>query len=298
MRDAFAPLSAEGCCLLVLTLDRYGKYSGEQKFQTAQEAYRGISALSNEFLKRLRKWCASQGWNVLGNQWVSTVEAHKKGWPHVNIVLHCPELAEWISNEQAAKLADGMSADEARFVSRELADIVTGAGWGIISTAERARSREESLGYICKTAGKVDESIGEIAKLSQLPTNAPFRFRRIRSGKGFLPPRAKNENVTGTLVRRQVSILGYDVIPLHDIKGEAAIAACEASCSQEERIWYAEMEARERCARQVKQFGAAAVELPPVTHWFRGQRLSEPIRSSNRDDILFGPAEILAQSAA
>lgn len=276
MRDAFSTLDPTGCCLIVLTLDRYGTYSGEKRWENAQAAYRDLSRLSNEFLKRLRKWMHRMGWGVLSNQWVATVEMHKSGWPHVNFVLWSKDLAQWIDDEKREKMSDGrMTAQEANRISGELANIVTGAGWGLVSTAERARSREESLGYITKTAGKVDESIGELAKLCQLPTNAPFRFRRLRAGKGFLPPRKKSKELTGTLVRRQNSFDGTrDVLPLHNVKG-AAITHSEECCATEEKLWYSELETAHRCARQVRQFGMAAVEVPAVTHWLRKQRVVE-----------------------
>jgi hypothetical protein len=37
---------------------------------------------------------------------------------------------------------------------------------------------------------------------------APERFRRLRSGKGFLPPRYSDPNVTGCLVRRRRAVEG------------------------------------------------------------------------------------------
>ena len=300
MTEAFAPLDASGACLIVLTLDRYGTYSGEKRWQNAQEAYKDLSKLSNDMMKRLRKWMKSMGWTVLENQWVATVEMHKSGWPHVNFVVWSPELAAWLAEEKRQKLSDGMTADASRYVSRQLADIVTAAGWGLMSTAERANSREETLGYICKLAGKVDESIGEISKLTQLPTNAPFRFRRIRSGVAFLPKRKKSAVMTGTLVRRQNSNDGTrDVLPIHDIKKLDVIPVAESCCAHEEHIWLNELETAHRCARQVKQFGMRAVEVPAVTRWFKFQRLPQgPPRKPHATDQLFEPATILSQSAA
>jgi len=294
--DAFAPLPANATCMLVLTLDRYGTYSGKKRWANAQEAYRDLSRLSNEFLKRLRKWCKRSGWDVLANQWVCSVEAHESGWPHVNYVLSSRGLAAWLRDEKVAKMRDGMSEEEANRVSGELADIVTGSGWGLISTAECARSVGESVGYIVKVAGKVDESIGELAKLSQLPLKAPFRFRRIRSGKGFLPPRAKSEFMSGTLVRRQNSNDGTrDVLPLHDIKNLDTIPLVESCCLHEEKVWIAELEREHRCARQVKQFGRAAIELPPVTRWFNYQRLDTTTMGQHRHDSILRPKALLSE---
>lgn len=286
MRDAFAQFDPTGCCLLVLTLDRYGTYSGEKRWENAQAAYRELSALSNEFIKRLRKWSKRMGWGIPRNQWVATVECHKSGWPHVNFVIWSPELAQWLTDEKQAKMREGFSEQEANRVSGELASIVTGSGWGVISTAERARSAEESLGYITKVAGKVDESIGELAKMTQLPRNAPFRFRRLRAGKGFLPKRNKSEKMTGTLVRRQNSNDGTrDVLPLHDVRADL-VPPSEECVATEERIWYQELEDEHRCARQVRQFGRAAIELPPVTRWIHKRRVVEVFnrRANDNDD--------------
>jgi hypothetical protein len=49
---------------------------------------------------------------------------------------------------------------------------------------------------------QADRTVGEVAKLTQLPLNAPKRFRRLRSGRRFLKPRRKDPAWTGTVVRR------------------------------------------------------------------------------------------------
>jgi hypothetical protein len=294
MRDAFAMLPPTDTCLLVLTLDRCGTYSGEKRWKNAQEAYRELGQMSAAMLQRLRRWMKSQGWDPLRNQWVSTTEMHRNGWPHVNLVLSSADLAKWIKTEKNERLADHISEQDAKYVSRELADIVTASGFGLLSTAECAHSTEQALGYICKVAGKQDETIGEIAKLTQLPHAAPPRFRRLRSGKGFLPKRHKS-NMTGTLVRRQNSNDGTrDVVPLHNVS-ERLVRDSEEACATEERVWIAELEAAHRCARQVKQFGLSAVALPPVTHWFRKQRIAGFIPRKACNDNLFGPETILQQ---
>jgi hypothetical protein len=87
-------------------------------------------------------------------------------------------------------------------------DVLQDAGWGRQSTAEAARDIESVIGYGVKLAGLHDASVGELAKVTQCPMNAPERFRRLRSGKGFLPPRQKDESVTGCLMRRRRSAEG------------------------------------------------------------------------------------------
>jgi hypothetical protein len=61
---------------------------------------------------------------------------------------------------------------------------------------------------LVKLAGHHDDSVGELAKITQTPTNAPVRFRRLRSGRGFLPPRHHDPSVTGVLVRRRRAATG------------------------------------------------------------------------------------------
>ena len=302
MRDAFFPLASQGMVFCVLTLDRKGTYSGEQRWETPRDAYRDLGARTTELMRDLRAWMRLMGWAPLKNQWVATVEAHRSGWPHMNLVFWSPEFAAWLAEEKRAKLDDHISEDDTRFVSGEFANLVVNAGWGVLSTAECAKSRDESLGYICKVAGKADESIGEIAKLTQLPLSAPFRFRRIRSGKGFLPKRRKSDAVTGTLVRRQAGYWGYDVMPLHNIKGEEAIHNCENVCAIEGAIWEREREAAVRCKKQVRLYGLAAIEPPPVTRWIRGVRLAytAPDRGKRNEsnDLLFEQSEILRQQCS
>jgi hypothetical protein len=294
MRDAFAPLAPQATCFLVLTLDRLGTYSGEKRWENAQAAYRELGKMSAALMQRLRRWAKARGWQPLRNQWVSTTEMHANGWPHVNLVLSSIELAEWIANERKERLDDKMSAQEAKLVSRELADLVTQSGFGLMSTAECAHSTEQALGYICKVAGKQDETLGEIAKLTQLPNAAPPRFRRLRSGKGFLPKRHKSD-MTGTLVRRQNSNDGTrDVVPLHNVS-DVQVAPNELACATEESVWLNELETAHRCARQVKRFGMAAVELPPITYWLNKKRLAALLPRKAHNDNVFEPSVILQQ---
>ena len=76
------------------------------------------------------------------------------------------------------------------------------SGWGwFIGTPEVARDLEAVAGYVAKlSSGKAAVLAGEITKPSQAPVNAPLHFRRLRSSRGFLPPRRKNPELTGKLV--------------------------------------------------------------------------------------------------
>jgi hypothetical protein len=234
---------ADGWVYLVLTLDRHGYYGGK-RWECTTEAYRALSRMSRNFLARLRRRYAS-----LGSAWVATVEKHRDGWPHDNLVLYCPELADELRAEQDERLADPEVRDavelsrqlwrerkpipaeirekarRVRLIGGHVLEHAEAVGWGRQSTAEAARDRESLIGYLLKL-------IGEASKISQAPTNAPVKFRRLRSGKGFLPPRHKSR-YTGVLLRRRPSREGDEEIckvnpPQDPAQNEAVQAAISA----------------------------------------------------------------------
>lgn len=214
-------LDPSGWVFAVLTLDRNAYYGG-RRWSNVSEAYRALSAMSNKLLKRLRREYGEPASN-----WVAVVEAHRSGWPHINILMHAPALARDLETERMLRLADPELADavaEAQAAWREkkkpsnevrerarkvcliggrLLEHASAVGWGRQSTAEAARDTDALAGYVVKLAGQHEASMGELAKVTQAPTMAPARFRRLRSGKGFLPPRYYNPDVTGVLVRRR-----------------------------------------------------------------------------------------------
>jgi hypothetical protein len=152
-------------------------------------------------------------------------------------------------------------------------------GFGRRSWIERAESTGEAIGYITKVAGHHEQSVrrmgkrvarttGEIVKLTQLPMNAPSRFRRLRAGKGFLPPRRKNPAVTGTLLRRTFD--RHDgtpmVMPLHEIKDAEVRAISAEACYHEHDLWEAERESARTLVGIVTE---AMSWRGPVTTWSR-----------------------------
>lgn len=201
MKQAFSQLDPTGNVFLVLTLDQNGVYS-EKRWRDADEANAALSKQSRNFLKRLRRYCVQQGWQDFRSQWVAVVESHRTGWPHINFVIHCPELARALERDTEQRKAAGASARNATLLTGELLDIAMSTGWGAQSIAERGRSADALASYIAKIAGTADATMGELAKLSQSPVAARKGFRRLRAGVGFLPKRNKNEAYTGTLIRR------------------------------------------------------------------------------------------------
>lgn len=244
IKEACDPLEPSGFVFVVLTLDREGYYSGE-RWSCVDDAYRAFSTMTRKFLKRLRRWQKREGMQPLKNQWVGVVEAHRTGWPHLNLLIHSPELAEHVASSQAdvpacgfcARCRKGKSCRAPMLLQGAIRSAATGAGWGVQSTIERARSADAVGGYLTKLSATQGATAGELAKLTQAPTMAPVRFRRLRSGVGFLPPRRHDPDVTGTLVRRTRDSDGsFVVLPLHDPGSSASREQVAACCYDEDRI--------------------------------------------------------------
>lgn len=260
LREAQAPLDATGWCVLVLTLDRNGHFSG-RPWNDVNEAYRELGRMNRALLKRIgREWGPEtrlersgrskelRTVRTVGKRWVAVVEAHRSGWPHMNLMVWCPELAAELRAEHERRLEDPELADavelardawkrkepvpnevrerarRATLISGRLGELVTECGWGLQSSAEGARDIEAVMAYGVKLCGFHDASVGELAKVTQCPMNAPERFRRLRAGKGFLPPRQSNPEVTGCLVRRRRSQQGdWEIQAINAPKDEAQI---------------------------------------------------------------------------
>lgn len=224
MRQAFTRHDARHVVFMVLTLDRDGTVTGEPWRDSAQ-AYRELSRITRNFLARLNRWCAKRWGCAPGSRWVATVEAHRSGWPHINIAMVCPALAahlrksyqrRWLKRggSELEGIEKARAHRDATLAQGELLAMCTGTGWGPQCTMEGARNADAVVGYLTKVAGDVghegrregelstNPTIGEVVKLTQLPLNAPGnRFKRLRSGKGFLPPRFKGNPLrTGGLV--------------------------------------------------------------------------------------------------
>jgi len=225
MKQAFTPLDPTGNVFLVLTLDQNGVYS-ERRWSGPDEANAELSRQSRNFLKRLRRYCVTRGWRDFRSQWVAVVESHRTGWPHINFVIHCPELALELEQSRERRLAAGATKRNATLLEGELLDIAMSTGWGAQSIGERGRSADALASYIAKIAGNADATMGELAKLSQSPVSARKGFRRLRAGKGFLPPKRVNDDYTGTLIRRlpDARLTAYQAVPLVQLRDPVARA--------------------------------------------------------------------------
>jgi hypothetical protein len=198
-----------GLVFWVLTLD------GHLHGRTLQELYAGFARRWRLFLRRLRHWADRRGIPGPGQAWLRTVEAHQSGVPHLNVMMHWPELAALQRSEQP--LIDLVLMGKSRYWLRgELRDMAVAVGFGPRSSLELPRSGAERLAsYAAKCAAYGDRVAGEVAKKSQLPVLAPKGLRRYSSGKGFLVPKRKNPLLTGTILQRRLSPEGDErILPL------------------------------------------------------------------------------------
>ncbi|WP_223632017.1 hypothetical protein [Corallococcus sp. EGB] len=185
-----------GLLLVVLTLDpRTAPAELDERYRCLQPRW----AMLQKYLTR--------GWDAggvprLGKiKFVSTVEQHRNGSPHMNVIIYSPELAQLLREEPASE------AEEARGVGpRWWRDLVAHCGWGHRSSIGHARSKSDVASYTVKVEkGAVPHPtlVGEVVKTSQLPTWAPPKTRRLRATKGWLPPARKptHPDWTGELVQ-------------------------------------------------------------------------------------------------
>ena len=205
IEEALSLYHHEDVVFAVLTIDRHGRF-GDRVWQTTEEAYRELSRMSRMLLKRLNRMLEAKGLDPIGSRWVSTVEAHKSGWPHLNLVMVSKGLSSIVEEARREREAAGLSKRESTLATGDILEHVTGSGWGVQSTMERAQSKRALAGYIVKVAKSHDDSFramaGEVAKMTQVPHNAPKGLRRLRSGVRFLPPRRKSGR-TGAVIERR-----------------------------------------------------------------------------------------------
>jgi hypothetical protein len=189
---AFELLDLADCALAVFTFD------GHRELSLDWEAtYRRIKGVDQAFMRRFRSWLTVRGMS-LGKHWVKTIESHADGVPHVNCLMYVPGLGRYLAEQRAERaewLACGGTCGDCsgcRALHRAPDDLVpelVDSGYGPVATLESVRSIDAAAAYVTKTAGAFDAVAGEVVKASQLPMHAPVRMRRVRSGKGFLPPK-------------------------------------------------------------------------------------------------------------
>jgi hypothetical protein len=288
MQEAFAPFDVADLVFVVLTLTADEHHRAQVDLEGV---YRDLRRRVEKWMKRMRRQLRRMGLDPFGSEWCATVEAHLSDVPHVNILIACPAWARWLQERYEAKREVAMKGarirvvgaracawcgnslrksqpDDARFCSRgcrlehseatlldgPFADHLEPCGLGWRSTAEVPRGKDAVNGYLTKLAAEADKTHGEMAKRTQLPLRAPKGFRRLRSGRRFLPPRRKGD-ATGAIVRRVWTTYGdEEVRPLVQSKNLDYMKVVHAVCELEQSLAWKEEDERAR-ERLLKRCG-------------------------------------------
>jgi hypothetical protein len=229
-------------CYLVLTIDPsawtgdgWAGWDGETPERRA-DATKDSTAISAAYQALGDRWeMFSQALRrEFGKfQYVSTVESHRSGWPHLNVIIVNEELAKFCQVAEGALEGWDKNAKGRETARRVLGKMLERTGFGRIAFLERAHRKGDNgdalAGYIAKLAAssgaqwdgesrgllagaKVSslegQAIAEIAKHSQAPHRAPKNFRRLRSSRGFLPPIQKDPDRTGGIFDAAMNPIG------------------------------------------------------------------------------------------
>lgn len=124
--------------------------------------------------------------------YIQTWERHQSGFPHMHMAARCYPLQEGCQN-YALSPAD-KEYGYLNFVDLLQADAVA-CGFGSRGWIDPISDVEAMSGYLVKLAREIT---GAGIK-SQIPTNAPPHFRRIRASRGVLAPPHKDPDITGLL---------------------------------------------------------------------------------------------------
>lgn len=187
--------SPEWWCFAVYTLDQERfRIKHSQKCKNCAKSFSEECCINSAYrgiLERLRTHVMWLRRRYGVDAYVTVVEQHRTGWPHVHMAIKSKSLY--------SKTLDG---EDARLEwARHIKKSAVRCGLGYIGSVQAARNNDAVAGYITKVSGVACELLDATEK-EQLPLAAPRHFRRVRASRGFLVPKIKDETVTGELVQR------------------------------------------------------------------------------------------------
>jgi len=202
IEDALRKCDHENLVFAVFTLDQLGRYGG-RRFSDAAEAMECLPWQA--YLRRLKYRCRKAGSHL---RYVATVEVHRNGWPHLNVIFDCPYLARLV-RENEAELEQFAAGEVTKFTRSKMSALAHEAGFGPRCSFESVRSIEAVGKYISKVAAEESKSLGspeyikdasktkrvtsEVTKASQDPVAAPANFRTLRSSRRFIPAKQRSK---------------------------------------------------------------------------------------------------------
>lgn len=184
------------------SLDWWRIKSGLEKRDDWVYLQLGFRQPEDEFGRWQTYFKAGKAWDKLRKRltrlygplaYVQTWERHKRGGAHVNLV---------VGNRQVAEAVETDWRDWRRNV---LKPHLAPSGFGPVCYVRRVDEQSGRFSwYLTKLA---NELTGQDVK-SQVPTDAPPHFRRIRASRGLLPPKPEPE-CTGELVKFPIPEYNY-----------------------------------------------------------------------------------------
>ncbi len=122
--------------------------------------------------------------------YVQTVEQHRRGFPHVNMLFRLSSDFE-INDDECERLR-----------ARWFVPNAVSCGFGKMLSMEIAHGDGSAVAnYVAKTG---TTTIGEVTKISQAPIAAPKGFRRLRSSYKLLKPINKANDWTGVIIKSEL----------------------------------------------------------------------------------------------
>jgi len=162
---------------IVLTFDR-------KDWETIWEAYKGIFACWDKLRKRFR-----HNWGKF--EYISLVEQHQDGFPHLNLLIY--NIGLWLECQE-----EGWKIIRQDWLEPNAVE----CGFGFRTWVEPVRSKEAIAGYFVKLCSEI---VG--TQKDQTPIEAPKHFRRLRASKGLLPKAYHNQNLVGKLIQKSIGEL-------------------------------------------------------------------------------------------
>jgi len=80
-----------------------------------------------------------------GGEWVSTVEAHRSGIPHINYMIRSADLAAWLRREYASRRPACETDVNAMLIRGELKTHLLACGFGRDRPSHREHALEEPI---------------------------------------------------------------------------------------------------------------------------------------------------------
>lgn len=150
-----------------------------------QKAYANITPSMNALIKKIER---SYG-QIEG---MVAIEQHQSGYPHINLLFKFKD----------GSLLDDEAVEKIR--TRFLIPEAVKRGFGRMLSLEIVKSQDKMASYMAKTGLTVIS--GEVSKVSQVPTEAPYGTRRLRSLRRWLKPLDKSDGkYTGGIVKASLA---------------------------------------------------------------------------------------------